>query len=143
MRGLNAHQVALCLLAGSASVGAYAQATPETAGSQTFWNHNGSVMHLVTSGPKREFVYESPRQGMLDAGATPGTLLFSGELVDGQYVGTAYIFSRKCGKYPYQVAGRAESDGRVVLRGDAPRVNANCQIEGYKHDVLEFDLLDR
>lgn len=140
MRLQASHVLALTMLTCG---GALAQSTPETAGSQTFWNHNGSVMHLVTSGSKREFVYETPRQGMLDAGAAPGTVLFSGDLVDGQYVGTAYIFSRKCGKYPYRVVGAAQGDRRVVLRGDAPRVNANCQIEGLKQDVLEFDLLDR
>ncbi len=33
-------------------------------------------------------------------------------------------------------------DERVVLTGQAPRVGANCQIEGYWNDTLEFTLLE-
>jgi hypothetical protein len=44
---------------------------------------------------------------MLDAGARPGSLLFRGEVNNGQYLGTAYIFNLHCGPIPFEVgAGR-------------------------------------
>ena len=46
----------------------------------TILDHNGSVMYLVANGSSREVYYQKPRQGMLDAGARPGSLLFRGEV---------------------------------------------------------------
>src|SRR5580692_4379798 len=40
----------------------------------TIWDHNGSVMYLVENGSSREFRYQKPRPGMLEAGARPGSL---------------------------------------------------------------------
>jgi hypothetical protein len=110
----------------------------------TYWNHNGSTTYLVANGSSREFFYERPRQGMLEAGAVRGALLFSGEMRDNAYGGTAYIFRGSCGQFPYQVSGPILDDGRrVVLRGQAPRINAQCQIVGYLTDTLEFTLIGR
>jgi hypothetical protein len=58
-----------------------AVALPEPA----IWDHNGSVMYLVANGSSREVYYQKPRPGMLDAGARPGSLLFRGEINNGQY----------------------------------------------------------
>jgi hypothetical protein len=110
----------------------------------TFWNHNGSTMYLLVKGSSREFYYERPRMGILEAGARRGALLFSGEVMDNAYQGVAYVFKGFCGQFPYQVSGPILDGGRrVVLRGQAPRVNAECQITGYLTDVLEFSLIDR
>jgi hypothetical protein len=46
---------------------------------RSIWNHNGSMMYLVVDGMKREFYYQTPRPGMLQAGAQQGSMLFSGE----------------------------------------------------------------
>lgn len=61
------------------NTGAHAQtqaASPEP----PLWDHNGSVMSLVAKGSSREFYYQKPRTGMLEAGAKPGSLLFRGEV---------------------------------------------------------------
>ena len=58
-----------------------AHAQTQTAPAEsTIWDHNGSVMYLVANGASREVYYQKPRQGMLDAGARPGSLLFRGEV---------------------------------------------------------------
>jgi hypothetical protein len=83
-----------------------AQAQTQTVSSEpTIWDHNGSVMYLVAHGQSREFYYQKPRAGMLEVGARPGSLLFRGEIDNGQYTGTAYIFNPHCGQIPFQVKG--------------------------------------
>jgi hypothetical protein len=105
----------------------------------TMWDHNGSVMSLVTNGSSREFYYQKPRQGMLDAGARPGSLLFRGEINNGQYLGTAYIFNVHCGPIPFEVKGPIlDGDGRIVLTGEAPRVGRDCRAQGSYTSNLEF-----
>ena len=74
-------------------------------GKASSWAHNGSTLYLMADGATREFYYNAPRAGMLQAGARPGSLLFTGRSVNGRYVGTAYIFNRQCGQLPYQVSG--------------------------------------
>src|SRR5215469_8352998 len=59
------------------SAQAQTQTTPPE---RTIWDHNGSVMYLVANGSSRDVYYQRPRQGMLDAGARPGSLLFRGEV---------------------------------------------------------------
>jgi hypothetical protein len=46
---------------------------------RSYWSHNGSVVYLQADGSSRKFFYHQPRDGMLHAGATPGSLLFEGE----------------------------------------------------------------
>ena len=108
--------------------------TPES----TIWDHNGSVMYLVANGSSRELYYQKPRPGMLDAGARPGSLLFRGEVNNGQYLGTAYIFNLHCGPIPFEVKGPVLDDQRIVLTGQAPRVGQNCQTYGSYTSNLEF-----
>jgi hypothetical protein len=109
---------------------------------ETYWEHNGSIVYLVSNASTREFYYHQPRPGMLDAGARRGTLLFRGISTRGRYIGTAYIFRKGCGSFPYEVAGPI-TDGfeRVELHGKAPRIGADCRVLGYFSDTLEFILL--
>ncbi len=102
------------------------------------WDHNGSVMYLVVNGSSREIYYQKPRPGMLDAGARPGCVLFRGEVSNGQYLGTAYIFNPHCGPIPFEVKGPILDDQRIVLTGQAPRVGRNCQTHGSYTSDLEF-----
>jgi hypothetical protein len=104
----------------------------------TIWDHNGSVMHLVVNGSSRELYYQKPRPGMLDAGAHPGSVLFRGEVNNGQYLGTAYIFNSHCGPIPFEVKGPILDDQRIVLTGQAPRVGRDCQTYGSYTSTLEF-----
>ena len=112
-----------------------AVALPEPA----IWDHNGSVMYLVANGSSREVYYQKPRPGMLDAGARPGSLLFRGEVNNGQYSGTTYIFNLHCGPIPFEVKGPIlDDDKRIVLTGEAPRVDRNCRTYGSYTSNLEF-----
>ena len=96
----------------------------------------------MADGTTREFRYDQPRPGMLQAGARSGSLLFTGRSINGRYLGTAYIFNRECGQIPYPVSGPILVNyERVVLTGQAPRVDANCRVVGYFTDTLEFSYL--
>ena len=80
-----------------------------------------------------------PRPGMLEAGVRPGSLLFRGEINNGQYSGTAYIFNLHCGPIPYEVKGPIlNNDERIVLTGQAPRVGRNCRAYESAMSDLEF-----
>jgi hypothetical protein len=107
----------------------------------SLWEHNGSTVSLVADGENRQFSYEEPRPGMVDAGAHLGSVLFTGKSLNGSYVGTAYIFNAHCGQIPYQVSGPILArHERVVLKGQAPRLDSDCNIVGYVSDILEFSL---
>jgi hypothetical protein len=116
------------------------QAQTQTAPPEsTIWDHNGSVMYLVANGSSREIFYQKPRPGMLEAGARPGSLLFRGEINNGQYLGTAYIFNLYCGPIPFEVKGPIlDDDERIVLTGQAPRVGQNCHAYESYTSNLEF-----
>jgi len=110
----------------------------------SIWDHNGSRLRLESSGSERRFVYEQPRRGMRDAGAAPGDTVFEGRREGRTYTGTAYIFSKACGKVAYQVAGNISQDERqVVLEGQAPSLGADCKTRSYKRDELVFELIAR
>ena len=123
---------------------AFAQSTTPAATTteRTFWDHNGSVMYLVANGSSREFYYQKPRPGMLEAGAHPDSLLFRGQIIDGHFSGTAFLFNANCGQVPFAVKGPILDNGeRVVLTGQAPRVGRNCQASEEYTSTLEFKLL--
>ena len=121
-----------------------AQAQTQTAPAEpTLWDHNGSVMYLVANGPSREFHYQKPRSGMAEVGVRPGSLLFRGEIANGQYSGTAYIFNMHCGQIPFQVKGPVlENDEPIVLTGQAPRVGQDCRAHETSTSSLEFKLVE-
>jgi hypothetical protein len=80
------------LIAVAIFISVNAQAQPPEEG-RTLWDHNGSAMYLVANGSSREIYYQKPRPGMLEAGAHPDSVLFKGEINDGQISGIAYIFN--------------------------------------------------
>jgi hypothetical protein len=103
------------------------------------WMHNGSVVKLVAQGAKREFYYETPREGLTKVGVAPGMLLFSGRRSGKSYSGTAYIFNKRCGPVAYQVSGVVSDDDRqVTMEGQAPSMGDNCKIVSTKPDTLIF-----
>jgi hypothetical protein len=109
---------------------------------RTLWNHNGSTVYLLSNGSLREFYYDRPRQGMIDAGAQSGSLLFRGRSVNGRYIGTAVIFDSRCGQRSYEVSGPIlDNYERVLLQGRAPRVDSSCRVFGFINDTLTFTLL--
>jgi hypothetical protein len=134
----------LCVIFLFLSTSAFAQATnpAATTAERTFWDHNGSIVYLVANGSVREIYYQKPRPGMLEAGAHPDSLLFRGQINDGQFSGTAYLFNPHCGQVPFAVKGPILDNGeRVVLTGQAPRLGRNCQAYGEYTSTLEFKLL--
>jgi hypothetical protein len=129
---------AMALVVAGAMANAQAQ-TQTVSARPTLWEHNGSVMYLVENGSLREFYYQKPRTGMLEVGVHPGSLLFRGEIEDGQYSGTAYIFNMHCGQIPFQVRGQAlDNNERIVLTGQTPRVDRNCRTHESSTSNLEF-----
>jgi hypothetical protein len=113
--------------------------TQTTSPEPAIWDHNGSVMYLVEIGSSREFHYQKPRPGMLEAGARPGSLLFRGQVDNGQYSGTAYLFNPHCGAIPYQAKGPVlDNDERIMLTGQVPQVGRNCRTYGFYTSNLEF-----
>lgn len=116
----------------------------DSTNSSATWLHNGSVMRLEANGNARVFSYEKPRPGMRKAGARPGDVVFEGERQGDTYTGTAYIFSRDCGRHGYPVAGNVTNGDRaVVLEGQAPVLDDNCKIKSYRHDRLRFEYVRR
>jgi hypothetical protein len=98
---------------------------------RTYWMHNGSVLCLIAGGDLRAFFYHKPRPGMIQAGVKPGDLLFSGRATGMRYIGTAYLFKRRCGKFDYEVQGDIlDNYHRVRMYGQAPKVDDNCKIIG-------------
>jgi Trypsin-like peptidase domain len=110
---------------------------------RTYWMHNGSVLCLVAETDMRAFFYHRPRPGMTDAGVKPGDLLFSGRAIDMHYIGTAYLFKSRCGKFGYEVRGDILDDyHRVKMYGQAPRLDDNCNVIGKFDDTLEFSYMN-
>ena len=132
--------VTVTLLGGIKSCCTSANAQTQTTSPEpTIWDHNGSVTYLVESGSFREFHYQKPRPGMLEVGARPGSLLFRGQVNNGQYSGTAYLFNPHCGAIPYRVKGSAlDNDERIMLTGQIPQVGRNCRTYGSYTSNLEF-----
>ena len=86
---------------------------------------------------------KNPRPGMVEVGARPGSLLFRGQINDGQYSGTAYIFNPRCGPIPFQVKGPVlDNADRIVFTGQAPRVGRNCRIRASYTSNLELRRLE-
>ena len=57
------------------------------------------------------------------------------------YAGEATTFSTNCGAITYPVSGVAESEGkRLVLRGQKPERNEDCEVIGTKAETLAFEL---
>jgi hypothetical protein len=65
--------------------------------------------------------------------------VFRGEIDNGQYSGTAYIFSPRCGQIPFQVKGPiSDNDERIIQAGQAPRLGRNCRANESYTSNLEF-----
>ena len=103
------------------------------------WNHNGSVVSLVSDGKKQKFVYDAPRVGLLDVGVKPGTVLFEGQREGHNITGTAYQFYRTCKAHSYDVTGATSDDRKTItLKGKVPVLDLNCNSTGTRDDVLIF-----
>ena len=105
------------------------------------WNLNGSKATLIVNGSHLEFIYTDPRAGLREEGVLPGTKAFDGTVSNGMYQGTEYVFSKICGAFGYHVSGYLSSDRRqITMSGQAPHINAQCQIVSYKNVEYNFIL---
>jgi hypothetical protein len=105
----------------------------------TYWDHNGSQMYLISDGSNRKFLYQKPRAELNPLGVQTGTLLFEGRRQGARYFGIAYAFSARCGNVTYKVEGNVSSDDReVTLYGKKPIMDAQCNISEYVNDKLIF-----
>jgi S1-C subfamily serine protease len=117
-------------------------ATAAWADQESLWTYNDSVMYLVSKDQVREFRYQEPRPALIPFGVTPGMLAFRGVISNGEYVGTAYTFSRECGALSFPARGPILDNGkRVLLSGPLPKVDASCQKIGSVDHELEFRLV--
>jgi hypothetical protein len=108
---------------------------------QSLFEHNGSLVRLRSDGASRSFEYVAPRAGLREVGVEAGTVLFEGSLTKDRYSGTAYLFSRGCGRIGYPVQGRASGDRKTIeLAGRAPRRSSRCKTVGHREDRLVFHL---
>ncbi len=104
------------------------------------WHHNGALVELVSLGNERIFRYLEMYASTVPA--SPGDIVFRGRRVGFTYIGTAYLFSSRCGRIGYRVSGYiTNGESRVVMTGRAPRRNAQCQVIGYRIDSLVFDYI--
>ena len=95
----------------------------------------------MADGSARKFVYDRPRPGLAANGVKKGTVLFEGERQGPTYKGRAYVFTARCGKVAYQVAGTVADDERsVTLEGFAPVLSQGCKRSGMRRDRLVFEL---
>lgn len=103
------------------------------------WDHNNSVMSIVSSGDRLMIYYDRPRQGMIDEGVRQGTLLFNGQRTGNRLKGTSYVFDRHCNPIPYPDDGVVSSEQEIVLSGRrVPTQLADCQPVAYRVDPSIF-----
>jgi uncharacterized protein len=108
----------------------------------TYWKYDHSTVVLQAEGTSRKFLYDSPGPAARKAGVRRGALLFFGIFADGNYDGTSYLITRRCGAVSYPVSGRADEGARrLVLRGRAPRLDSRCQARGSRPRSIVFTLI--
>lgn len=108
----------------------------------SYWAHNGSIVRLEASRTVRRFTFYKVSEPMAAIGAKAGSLRFEGHIAGETYAGEAILYTEKCGTFRYQVSGRIENnDERVVLTGQAPKLNSACREIGKRDLTLTFDFI--
>ena len=109
----------------------------------SLWNSNGSVMSMEVVGADQVFRYQEPRIGMRQEGVMSGTVRFKGARAGNTYLGTAFVFSRRCGAHPFRVTGTVSKDEReITMYGNAPAgFDAACRPVVYRKDGVHFSFL--
>lgn len=106
------------------------------------YDHNGSGMQVTRAGQQLQITYQTPRNGLVNQGVGPGTLLFSGTLDEKNYLsGMARIFRRGCGVIDYYVYGDFVAGRDFQLSGAAPVLAAQgCQVIDNTYDGANANL---
>jgi hypothetical protein len=106
----------------------------------TLLSRRESQEAVETKAHQWQFRYEQPRAGMIEAGAQAGDLLVDIWIEGGRITGTAYIFAGRCGAHSYRIDGDYDKEGRLDLKGKAPKVaRSTCQVVGLVDDNLIFE----
>jgi len=106
---------------------------------QSAWNHNNSIVEISNEANNVNIYYLKPRLGLP---VKSGDLLFNGVVNGYGILGTAYIFSEKCGPIAYEVSGYISNDQNSVrMTGKAPRRGSDCRVASYFDDTLNFNLV--
>jgi hypothetical protein len=104
-----------------------------------YWSFNGSTLNMVAEGSLRKFFYAQLGPEAEAVGAQRGDLLLEGKVSDQRIVGTVYGHEGRCGRIPYRVDGTiSDSNRRLELQGQKPRVDGSCTVVGTVLDALTF-----
>jgi hypothetical protein len=108
-----------------------------------YWSFNGSTLNMVAEGNLRKFFYAQLDPEAEAAGAQRGDLFLEGKVSDQRIVGTVYGHEGRCGRIPYRVDGTIrDSNRRLELQGQKPRVDGTCTVVGTVLDALTFKSVD-
>lgn len=77
--------------------------------------HNGSAMRIDIAGERIRISYVQPRPGLAEAGVYPGAVLFEGQMHGDVIMGEARAWKAGCTPAGYNVAGRIEAGGFVLI----------------------------
>jgi hypothetical protein len=104
------------------------------------WSHHDSIMRITSQSDRITISYERPRQGMIDEGVRPGTVVFEGHRNGNRLTGTSYVFDRHCmSPIPYPDDGVMSSEREIVLSGRrVPTQLLDCQPVAYRIDPSLF-----
>jgi hypothetical protein len=108
-----------------------------------YWSFNGSTLNMVAEGSLRKFFYAEIGPEAEVAGAQRGDLFLEGKVSDQRIVGTVYGHEGRCGRIPYRVDGTIrDSNRRLELQGQKPRVDGSCTVIGTVLDAMTFRSVD-
>ena len=94
---------------------------------------------MVAEGSLRKFFYAQLGPEAEAVGAQRGDLFLEGKVSDQRIVGTVYGHEGRCGRIPYRVDGTIrDSNRRLELQGQKPRVDGSCTVVGTVLDALTF-----
>ena len=118
--------------------------SPGLSFADSLWDHNGSVMRLITNGHERKFLFERPNPILKEEGVKQGMILFEGSQVGDKYIGKASSFSKNCPlPIAYDVSGNEFRETQVVLQGRRVDYDETCRATGrFIHEHLSFTYLE-
>jgi hypothetical protein len=110
----------------------------------SFFRFGESLMRIEKSGSSVAIFYQQPREGLIEVGVRSGTLWFSGNLLGSKLSGEARIFSARCQTaVTYTMSGTWNSTDLIILTGQIPRLNDQCQIATRVSTTAELRLTDQ
>ncbi len=95
----------------------------------TLWRHGDTIARLLSEGQSRRLIVEAVGKNLPIA--EPGSILFDGRRMKGQYIGLFTSF-HKCGHIPYPILGTVSADQRSIsFQGKEPQIGDDCRIVGW------------